>query len=195
MSDKIKYHTDFQPRSELGKLAAKLTFGDIYHQKGKWFRVNGHRISELGTNFFSLVDDVYRPLYGGHSALASPQDVTASNFWTAINLHPKSGHANAVIFARKTNGGYKIRGIGHDGSKEAKSAVIAHLLYLLNKDGYWIEASDRLGEILLAKRTPIVTDVKTIEKLFPGQKIEIQKDGSYIRQNKYRETLFGKPKL
>lgn len=196
MSDKnIRYHTEFRPSSELGKIAAKLTFGDIYHQKNKWFRVNGHRIKELGDNFYSLVDDVYHPLYGGHSALASPQDVASSSFWTAINLNPADGHANAVIFARKTIGGYKIRGIGHDGSKEAKSAVIGHLLYLLNRGGYWMEASDRLGYILRGKHAPMVTDPKTIQKLFPGEKIEMQRDWSYVRQNKYHETLFGKPRI
>jgi hypothetical protein len=194
LREEIEEQDEILSLKSFHSLISEVTFNDIYHVKDKWFRVNGDRIKDLGGNFHALVDGAYREVYGtGHVSFASPKEVTNSGFWTAIDLDDDPD-ADAVIFGRMTPQGFKIRGIGHDSQKKSKASLLAQLLYLLNRGGYWIEASDKLESILRAKGAPIVNDINNLQKLFPASpQITLNTDGSYMR-GEYKETTFGKPK-
>jgi len=124
------------------------------------------------------------------------------DFWQAINIDTRPD-ADAVIFGKKTRGGVKLSGIGHDGDGLSKLILINHLLDLLKKQGFWLEASHPVSAVMLKKQAPVVTDYDKLQKLFPDSKfVEKFEDGSYIRTDTdraggktNREYLFGNPTL
>ena len=68
----------------------------------------------------------------------------------------------------------------------------------MNKDGFWIEASDKMEEVL-EKSCERVTDIDILKKLFPESKFRVLENGQYERTLEngefVKESVFGKPKL
>ena len=97
---------------------------------------------------------------------------------------------------KKRAGGTKLVGMGHDGSKPAKRAAVAKTVNSLNKNGYYIEVSGKILDILKAKGVAIVNDEETVVAALKGKEIVWHGDGSYDRViggQKHRKVLMGKP--
>lgn len=168
------------------------------YPKNKWIELkNKGELEVIKNELFVLVQNSYAPL-GGHPSIPEPDSVIKLDYWEAIDNDNEDG-VDAIIFGKQRHG-FKISGIGHDNTKNGKREVIGKLANQLNKKSYWIEASDRLEEILYEKDVPYIMDIETVKKLFKTDNIEWLNDrGKYRREvhvNKYSiETVFGKPKI
>ena len=103
--------------------------------------------------------------------------------------------AYAYIGGRKA-AGEKFVATGHDGSREAKRAVITHKIDRLKKPGFYVEVSGKIKDILLKAGVPQVTDQATIEKALAGKDIIMNDDGSYTRSiagTKHEKIMLGTP--
>jgi hypothetical protein len=172
-------------------------FADIVKKKNRWMdSLERGDLADIKDNLYVLIDNSYVPL-GGHPRIPNPAAVLdpKTNYWAAADVD-KDPQADSVIFGSKRFG-IKIAGIGHDGAG-GKKTVIQHLVKLLDRPGYWVEASDRLGEILAGKNTPYLKNQKDVEKIFGS--VDWKEDGWYTRslgggKKTSVERVFGKPKL
>lgn len=185
----------------LRDLLPEDTFQNVYGKKNKWMEwIRRGDLEKLKKELFVLINNSYGPI-GGHVRVSSVNKVLdpALTYWEAVD-DDSDPQADAVIFGKKTKGGIKVSGMGHDGSSNSKSDLMNTFVKQLSKSGYWAESSGRFAEVMYGKGTPYVKDPKVVEKLF-GQKIEWMNDkGKYRRKidNKLRseiETVFGKPKI
>jgi hypothetical protein len=108
--------------------------------------------------------------------------------------------ADAFIIYKPTPFGNKISLLGTNDKKEAKKSMLAQLFKLLKTQGWFIEASMKMEDILSAKSDiPAITNEKAIQAIVGAKGIEIVKDGYYKRKlSKVDKTivkrLYGKPK-
>lgn len=177
-------------------------FQDLYKKKNIWIQMlDAGKRKEIAENLYVLVDNSYAPL-GGHPSVP---DLTAVfnrklTYWEGID-NDEDRDADAVIFGRKSPFGIKVSGIGHDLQKKSKKELLKQLEKVLNRKGYWIEASDRLAEILYQSNVPYVNNKRDVEEIFRQQVKWLGDKGKYIRlvdavKKKYHtETVFGNPKL
>lgn len=141
----------------------------------------------------SLVQNAYK-----HTTLGafdkSITDVEKSD-WLALDFDE---NADVALFCRGPRSsevwkGKKVRGIGHDGASEARDRAVRKLVDVLQKNGWWIEASGSVAKALLKRGMKPVRDEELLKKLFP--KIEKFNDaGSYVRPGPPKEQyVFGNP--
>jgi hypothetical protein len=108
--------------------------------------------------------------------------------------------ADAFIIYKPTSFGNKIALLGTNDKKEAKKSMLAQLFKLLKTQGWFIEASMKMEDILAAKSDiPVVTDEKVIQGLVGDKGLEMMDDGYYKRKLSKVDKLiikriYGKPK-
>jgi len=122
--------------------------------------------------------------------------------YKAVYLEDVDGDsiADAFIIYKPTQFGNKIALLGTNDKREAKKEMLTQLFKLLKTQGWFIEASMKMEEILAAKSDiPVVTDEKVIQGLVGDKGLEMMEDGYYKRKlskvNKIIvKRLYGKPK-
>lgn len=162
-------------------------FYSLVQKKNQWVDLSNNPDAKhdpaLKQNLFDLVDMAYTKTLGEPNfGVKSTSDVLGHdyNFWEAIDID-ENPDAEACIFGKRRNG-IKISGIGHNGEKISKSILINGLAQTLQKQGYWLEASGRVAEVLKIKRVPIYKNPDGVISLFPGAELkQWNPDGSYIR--------------
>ena len=179
----------------------KKKFNDIY-TKFKWHTINRTK-EDIKNNLFTLVNVAYDDI-GGHVRINSPEKVSQDkdlNFWTAIDIN-NDPYADVVIFGKKTKYGVKISGIGHNDEKCSKSELFKKLVSILKTKGFFIEASDKVANILLSKGTPFIKDIRIMREIFNSSDAHFtdNQHNWYIRTvnsegEKSQEILFGKPNV
>ncbi len=108
--------------------------------------------------------------------------------------------ADAFIIFKPTQFGNKIALLGTNDKKEAKKSMLAQLFKLLKMQGWFIEASMKMEEILSTKSDiPVVTDESIIKGLVGDKGLEMMEDGYYKRKlskvNKLIvKRIYGRPK-
>jgi len=170
--------------------------------KNKWeFIMSNSDKNEVGDELVGLVKNAYSNTPQG-SFVNSIKDVIPSD-WHIID-HDKDPDIDVTVFYREPRAnenwtGHKIQGIGHDGARKSKKKAIKKVEELLNKQGYWIEASDALRATLTKMNVPLVKDVKILRKLFNDPNLTKMDPVTYsrkLRNNKVIiESVFGKPTL
>lgn len=138
---------------------------------------------------------------GGYIATKTDINVTK---WIALDWD-SDDDIDATIFYRKpkpyeTWRGYKIRGIGHDDKQRSITEIEDKIVELLNKSGWWIEATGSFKTLLKSKGCIVVDDVAFIRKLFDDPNIEMDDKISFRRVLPVGAlspvtTVFGKPVL
>jgi hypothetical protein len=172
------------------------------YKKNQWELLlsNPNKLQE-GEKLVDLVTNAYQNTTMG-SFVNTVKDVVKSN-WAVIDCDDVPG-IDACIFFRNPREnenwiGKKLQGIGHDGEKKSKIYVIEKMVNMLKEPGTWIEASDKLEEVLLAKGSNKVTDIEVLKKLFPKSKFKMLDNGQYQRSLEngtfITESVFGTPKL
>ena len=165
--------------------------------KDKWVDLDSKETEEYKEDIFSLISNAYAAI-GGHSNYKSPADVTGAegeSDYEVIDLDTDPD-IDAVSITKKRTGGDKFVGMGHDGSKPAKSRVINHKVEKLKSPGFYVEVSGKMLEILIAKGVPMVTDEETIRKVLKGKDIQMNDDGTYQRHlggKLHTKTMMGTP--
>lgn len=166
--------------------------------KGKWVDLDSQSREEYKQQIFDLINQAYAYI-GGHSNYKSADDVTGAEGdadYEVINLD-NDPEIDAVSVSKKGPGGTKFTATGHDGSSDAKSKVINHKADLLKQSGFYIEASGKIKDVLIAKGAPIVKNPEIIKKALAGKEIEkFNEDGSYIRKiagHPHEKIMLGNP--
>lgn len=180
----------------LTKILSETTFSQLYNKKNKWIEMlEAGKRKQIADNLYVLIQNSYGKM-GGHVSIPNVAAVFNPKmyYWEAVDIDDDPD-ADAVIFGRRSPYGMKISGIGHDGNKKSKSELMHQLAKQLRKKGYWVEASDRVSEILYGANVPYLDDQKVVEKLF-GQPVRWLNDkGKYIRNvhagKEHEETVFG----
>jgi len=163
--------------------------------ENNWRPLTSTEIETDKDELFKMIDTAYAPL-GGHPNVTNANDIkSAAQGYEVIDLDDDP-EDDAVIMMKKRAGGTKLVGMGHDGSKPAKRAAVAKTVNSLNKNGYYIEVSGKILDILKAKGVAIVNDEETVVAALKGKEIVWHGDGSYDRViggQKHRKVLMGKP--
>ena len=167
----------------------------ILENKNKWLPLSSDELSKLEKELYDLIDNAYGPI-GGHPNVTSPASIpSAADLYTVIDLDDDP-EDDAVIMSKNRAGGKKLVGMGHDGSKPARSAAVNFTADSLKQSGYYIEVSGKIFDILKAKGVPIVDDEETVRGALKGKEIKWHGDGSYdrlIAGKKIRKIMMGKP--
>jgi hypothetical protein len=167
-------------------------------EKDKWHSVSDTEVDTEKETILNLVQNAYKEL-GGHPNFQSSNDVTSGaggDEYEVIDLD-NDPELDAVIAVKIKPSGKKFVAIGHDGSKEAKSAAVNRNAELLKKPGWYIEVSDKIKDILLAKGVKPVTDEETVRKALKGKDIVWHGDGTYDRKignEMHTKIMLGNPK-
>lgn len=167
--------------------------------KDKWTLIPSSELKKYEEEIFNLISTAYAPI-GGHPNYTSPGNVTGSEGdadYEAIDFDDDP-EIDAVSISKKKSFGDKFVATGHDGTKPAKSKVVNHKVDLLKKPGYYVEASGKMAEILLAKGITPITDENIVRKVLAGKEIVWHGDGTYDREiggHMHTKMLLGKPKV
>jgi len=160
-----------------------------------WRPLTSAEVQDGKDDLFKMIDNAYAPL-GGHPNVKNADDVkSAADGYEVIDLDDDP-EDDAAIMTKQRAGGTKLVGMGHDGSKPARSAAVAKTVSTLNKKGYYIEVSGKILDILKAKGVAIVNDEETVRNALKGKEIVWHQDGSYDRViggEKHRKVMMGKP--
>jgi len=176
-------------------------YSDVYinSYKNNWELIlsNPRKIIE-GENLIKLVNTAYSKTKLG-SFIKTIKDVLKSH-WFAIDIDNKDDFEACIFYREPRKGenwkGKKIQGIGHDGSLESKRILMHKLVSLLEEDGNWIEASDKMENILNKFGCTKITDIKILELLFPNSTFKLKSGGQYERIIDGKiiiESTYGKP--
>lgn len=170
--------------------------------KNKWeIVISNNDKEDLGVELVDLVKTAYSNTKKG-SLVQSLKDVIPSD-WSVLDWDPDPD-VDSCVFYRKPRPmenwiGYKIQGIGHDGTRISKDKAIEKLLSLLAVPGIWIESSDALRHVLKKLNMPPITNEKFLQTLFNDQNLKMIDNDTYIRKlttgETVYETVFGKPTL
>jgi hypothetical protein len=180
---------------ELAGLILEKNNPDLKH--GKWKEVSGAVLKKYQDEVLKLIQIAYKEI-GGHPNYKSASDISLakSQAWELIDLDDDPD-VDAVNVSKKRTGGKKLVGLGHNGTKPAKRAVIGHKIDLLKKSGYYVEVSGRMFEILKSAGIHIVKDEETVRAILKGKDIEWHGDGKYSRKlgaKSHIKIMMGNPK-
>ena len=178
-----------------------LAEGKLYEDfpKNKWIYLTDEEKEEFAKELFDLINLAYEPI-GGHPNYKSPADVIGDERdadYMVIDLDDDPDF-DAVKMSKSKAAGNKSVGMGHDGSKMAKSAAVNISATLLKIPGFYAEISGKLLDILAAKGAPIITDEDIIRKVLKGKEITMNDDGTYSRAidgKIFTKTLMGNPNV
>lgn len=170
--------------------------------KNKWEVVMSSSVKqEVGSELVDLVKTAYSNTTKG-SLVNSLKDVIPSD-WNVIDWD-KDPDIDSCVFYRHNRPneswvGYKIQGIGHDGTRTSKDYAINKVQELLTKNGVWIESSDAMRHVLKKLNSTPITDQDFLRKLFNDNELTMVDIDTYERMltdgTVVRETVFGKPIL
>ena len=151
-------------------------FAAIPHFKNKWRRMTVQDLKkdpQLQEELFELVRTAYKPI-GGHLNIRRPSDLMNGGiaFFDVVDID-SDADADAVSMVKKKAAGEKHVGMGHDGTKPAKTEILKHKSADLKKPGFFAEVSDAIAHILLTRyHTDTVNDESTVRKVLKGKDIE-----------------------
>lgn len=173
-------------------------FKNQYLLEGDWDKLTSGEASDEADDIIELIKSAYAYI-GGHSNFKDVGDIDKESGrgaeYEVIDLDD-DGDIDAVNVSKRKAAGEKFVATGHDGSREAKRAVITHKIDRLKKPGFYVEVSGKIKDILLKAGVPQVTDEATIEKALAGKDITMNDDGSYTRSiagTKHEKIMLGTP--
>jgi hypothetical protein len=165
--------------------------------QGMWMAIPHSELDQYEQQIYELIQNAYKEI-GGNLKFKNVADIlNPKNDYEVIDLDADN-QPNAVSASKNTPVGTKFVASGHDGSKEAKRALVTHRLGQLKHPGYFIEASGRVKDILIAAHIPAVDDQVAVTKALGGKTIEWHGDGTYTREiqgEKVVKMMFGKPRV
>tara|TARA_R110000772_G_C13049620_1_gene414019 strand:+ start:55 stop:600 length:546 start_codon:yes stop_codon:yes gene_type:complete len=170
---------------------------EINFSKGEWKPIPSSELKNYDEEIFQLISTAYAPI-GGHPNYKSPSDVSGNESdaeYEAIDLDDDP-EIDAISVIKQKPSGKKFVATGHDNTQSAKSKVVNHKATLLKSNGYFIEVSGKLVDILLAKGVEPVDDEELTRKVLKGKDIKWLGNGQYKREiggKIFTKMLMGKP--
>ena len=143
--------------------------------KGKWIQLSGKALDKFKEELIDLIRIAYKPI-GGHSNYKQAADiVSGTEIFHAVDLDDDP-QPDALNIYKKKPAGMKSVGLGHDGSKKAKSSVIKNKVGKLKSRGWFAEVSGKMYDIMKAKGVKTITDYDMVRQALKGKKITPLKD-------------------
>tara|TARA_Y100000310_G_C20471272_1_gene710165 strand:- start:16 stop:663 length:648 start_codon:yes stop_codon:yes gene_type:complete len=197
-------------------LLSEKRWKDYGASKQKWFDIPLEDIKQaaierggeitLADELYTLIDTAYKKI-GGHFKIQNVGDLPGGyNNWMAADLDDDP-EPDVLRFGWSGDGGNKLSGVGHDGSRAAIDAYLAKTAQLLKQEGFYGELSKGIAHIMIKyHNVPYVTNKEDIVKIldqqvkwvgphpegkYPGY------DGWYIRNiagHSEMKILVGRPK-
>ena len=165
--------------------------------KGKWIQLSGKALDKFKEELIDLIRIAYKPI-GGHSNYKQAADiVSGTEVFHAVDLDDDP-QPDALNIYKKKPAGMKSVGMGHDGSKKAKSSVIKNKVGKLKSKGWFAEVSGKMYDIMKAKGVKTITDYDMVRQALKGKKITPLKDGWYTRDiggSTHKKIMIGFPKV
>jgi hypothetical protein len=165
-------------------------------KKNKWKPLSKSELSYYDDEIFDLVNTAYSSI-GGHVNIKSKNDLRdEGDYFDVIDIDDDSD-IDATTIAKIKPSGKKFVAIGHDGSSSGKSYALKHQIDKLKTNGYYVEVSGKIKDILIGKGLKPITDEKLVRKVLDGKEIKWNGDGSYDRKiggTIHTKMMFGKPK-
>lgn len=176
-----------------------MTALEYQYPRCEWlYDITSDLKSIFADQLIAIVSRTYsRTRFG--SFIKTVDDVMASK-WI---IYLVDGRVQACIFYRHERKdelwmGQKIQGIGHDGTADRKTIVLALLKQLLNSNDWWVETGGALRIRLLKDGVRAINDQNLLRILFKDPKLAMINDYTYKRligENEIQETSFGHPTL
>ena len=121
-------------------------FKNQYLLEGDWDKLTSGEASDEADDIIELIKSAYAYI-GGHSNFKDVGDVDKESGrgaeYEVIDLDD-DGDIDAVNVSKRKAAGEKFVATGHDGSREAKRAVITHKIDRLKKPGFYVEVSGKI---------------------------------------------------
>ena len=165
--------------------------------KNKWITIPSSELENYDDEIFKLISTAYAPI-GGHPNYKSPSNVAGSESdaeYEAIDLDDDP-EIDAISVVKNKSAGKKFVATGHDNTKASRSIVVNHKADKLKSNGYFIEVSGKLVDILSTKGVEPVNDEELVHKVLKGKDIEWLGNGQYKRKiggKLFTKILMGKP--
>tara|TARA_R110000796_G_scaffold97782_2_gene205018 strand:- start:539 stop:1093 length:555 start_codon:yes stop_codon:yes gene_type:complete len=173
-------------------------FRNQYLAEGEWKDLSSKDLEDYKDDIIGLILKAYSYI-GGHSNFSTSDDIgkeaARGADYEVIDLD-NDGDIDAVNVSKTKSAGTKFVATGHNGSSQAKRAVITHKIDRLKRPGFYVEVSGKIQDILLKAGVHQVTDEATIEKALAGKDVIMNKDGSYKRKIGgawHEKILLGQP--
>ena len=171
-------------------------------QKNQWaVDISNDAKQEVSGDLIHLVQTAYAGTPRG-SFVNNISNILPSD-WAILDFDDEPDVDSAVFYRGPRPGeswkGFKIQGLGHDGTKASKDHSLSRMVAMLNRPGWWIESSGTLRGVLANRGCNIVQDPATLRSLFPDTGLEMINQNTYTRQlpdgASITETVFGHPKV
>ena len=167
---------------------------------GKWVDMEMSQIDKEGMNH---IWKVYSDAYSAQSLDFSANSASElQSKYKAIKLIDvdKDKIPDAFIIYKPTKFGNKIALLAADiDKKDAKRAVVQKAIELVKTNGWFVEASAKMEDIMKSSNAPVVTDEKKIMDILGNEKApEFTGDGYYTRtltkvNKRITKRIYGKP--
>ena len=171
-------------------------------QKNQWaLDISNDAKHEVSDDLINLVQTAYAGTAQG-SFVNNVSNLLPSD-WAVLDFDADPDVDSAVFYrgprAHESWTGFKIQGLGHDGSRVSKDRALSKLTEMLTKPGWWIESSGALRSVLTRRGCPVVTNQQLLQSLFPNTGLKMIDNTTYSRHlpegGTVTETVFGNPRL
>jgi hypothetical protein len=176
----------------------KSLVNELNINKNNWNQLSKTEADPEKDQILALIQNAYKEI-GGHPNFQKPSDVTSGeggDSYEVIDLDDDN-EIDAVTVTKDKPAGHKLVAMGQDGTPSAKKSAIDHQVANLKTLGWYIEASGKIKDILIAKGVTPVEDEAIVRKALDGKEIVWHGDGTYDRKigsEMHTKMLLGRPK-
>lgn len=152
----------------------------LHHTKKQWIK---QELSTIDEKIMNYLFDQYKTVYSaeGLDLSAYSAKELQSNYEVVMLIDvDKDPMPDAFIFVR----GNRMKLAATDGEKQSKSVLVRKMVEMVKSEGYSLEASKKIEDIMKARGAPPITDKAQIEKMVGPKFIRHLSDGYYERHLK-----------
>ena len=152
----------------------------LHHAKKQWIK---QELSTIDEEIMTYLFDQYKTVYSaeGLDLSAYSAKELQSNYEVVMLIDvDKDPMPDAFIFVRGT----RMKLAATDGEKQSKSVLVRKMVEMVKSEGYSLEASKKIEDIMKARGAPPITDQEQIEKMVGPKFIRHLSDGYYERHLK-----------
>ena len=150
------------------------------HPKKEWIK---QQLSAIDEEIMDYLFEQYKTVYSAEgldlSAYSAKELQSGYEIVMLIDVD-KDPMPDAFIFVR----GNRMKLAATDGEKQSKSVLVQKMVDMVKSEGYSLEASKKIEDIMKARGAPPITDKEQIEKMVGPKFIRHLSDGYYERHLK-----------
>ena len=155
------------------------------HPKKKWLIQD---LASIDPKIMEYLFKQYKAVYSAEgmqlSAFSASELQAGYEIVMLIDVD-KDPMPDAFIFTRKS----RVKLLATDGESASKSEVVRKVVNMVKSEGYSLEASKKMDDIMKGKGAPAILDKKKIEKMVGKKFIKHLEDGYYERKLKKGGTV------